>query len=145
MSSNVIYQLEYTLEQVEVAASELITKLKDYQIWAFKGDLGAGKTTLIKSICQVMGSEDTVTSPTFTLVNEYMAAEKIIYHFDFYRINNPQEAMDFGLFEYIDSGSLCLMEWPEKIDEILKDEKVAYVTILKSEDQVFRIMEVIAD
>ena len=83
------------------------------------GPMGVGKTTLIRVICRHLGVKTEVTSPTFALVNEYPAKEDLIYHFDFYRINKISEALDFGIEEYFDSGRWCLMEWPEKIDELL--------------------------
>ena len=82
--------------------------------------MGAGKTTIIKSICTALGATDTVTSPTFTLVNEYKtAAGRSLYHIDFYRIRKPEEVFDFGIEEYFDSGSFCFMEWPELIEDFL--------------------------
>lgn len=99
----------------EVAKS-IIEFAGDQRVWLLSGDLGAGKTTLIKEICKCMGVEDAVTSPTFALVNEYGANGPKVYHFDFYRINDEIEALDIGFDEYLGSGKLCLIEWPEKIE-----------------------------
>lgn len=90
---------------------------------AFHGAMGAGKTTFISALCRVLGAEDEASSPTFSLVNEYMVpGRKPIYHFDFYRIETPAEALDMGLDDYWDSGSLCFMEWPENVEEFLPDD-----------------------
>lgn len=86
---------------------------------AFKGDLGAGKTTLIKALCEKLGVQDAMSSPTFSIVNEYHSPKGIIYHFDFYRLKEPEEALDFGIDEYFESASHCFMEWPEMIGDYL--------------------------
>lgn len=102
------------------AAREIISELGDDRIVLFRGEMGAGKTTVISAVCQALGSADTVTSPTFALVNEYLDGEgNALYHFDFYRINDLREAYDLGYEEYFYSGNLCLVEWPEKIEELL--------------------------
>ena len=90
---------------------------------AFYGSMGAGKTTFITALCEVLGVRDVVCSPTFTIVNEYRdEAGEPVYHFDFYRINKLSEALDIGVFEYFDSGALCLVEWPEMIEELLPED-----------------------
>ena len=90
---------------------------------AFYGSMGAGKTTFITALCEELGVRDVVNSPTFTIVNEYRdGAGHPVFHFDFYRINRLSEALDIGLFEYFDSGALCLVEWPEMIEELLPDD-----------------------
>ena len=90
---------------------------------AFFGPMGAGKTTLIREICAQMGVTDTVTSPTFALINQYNTEDgRPIYHFDFYRINRPEEAFDLGYEEYFYGGDLCLVEWPEKVENLLPDD-----------------------
>ena len=95
--------------------------------------MGAGKTTFTTAVCKVLGvSEDAVSSPTFAIVNEYRSASgEPIYHFDFYRINKQAEALDIGLYEYLDSGALCLMEWPENIESLLPEETLKVsITVL---------------
>ncbi len=100
----------------------------------FKGEMGAGKTTLIKAICRELGVEDEVSSPTYSLVNEYLS-EKYgpVYHFDLYRIEDEMEAMDIGIEEYLDSGNFCLLEWPEKICNLLPDDCAeVYIQVTES-------------
>ena len=110
-------------------AEEVIASLDRRNVVAFFGPMGAGKTTLIREICAQLGSTDTVTSPTFALINRYDTAEGApIFHFDFYRIERPEEAFDMGYEEYFYSDGLCLVEWPEKVEELLPDE-VMKVTI----------------
>jgi tRNA threonylcarbamoyladenosine biosynthesis protein TsaE len=111
------------LGDVAEAAEEIIGALDGRNVIAFFCAMGAGKTTLIKEICAQLGSEDVVTSPTFALVNRYDAADgRAIYHFDFYRIDRPEEAFDMGYEEYFYSDGLCLVEWSEKIEELLPDD-----------------------
>lgn len=105
------------------AAEEIIGALDGRNVIAFFGAMGAGKTTLIREICALLGSEDVVTSPTFALVNRYESGKGFpIYHFDFYRIERPEEAFDMGYEEYFYSDGLCLVEWSEKIEELLPDD-----------------------
>jgi tRNA threonylcarbamoyladenosine biosynthesis protein TsaE len=108
------------LEDIRSAAREFIEQMGDDTVFAFYGSMGAGKTTFIKAICEELGVEDTINSPTFAIVNEYRSQSgELIYHFDFYRINKIDEAYDFGYEDYFYSGALCFIEWPEKIDELL--------------------------
>ncbi|MBE0668103.1 MAG: tRNA (adenosine(37)-N6)-threonylcarbamoyltransferase complex ATPase subunit type 1 TsaE, partial [Bacteroidales bacterium] len=98
------------------AAHRFLTATEGGHIFAFYGEMGSGKTTFIKAICRELGVTDTVTSPTFTLVNEYKRQNDLpVFHFDFYRIKNLTEVLDFGIEEYFDTLSPCFMEWPEKI------------------------------
>ena len=101
------------------AAPSIIAYAASYKIFLFYGDMGAGKTTLIKSLCASLGSTEVVTSPTFSIVNEYIGAKDKIYHFDFYRLKNQAEALDLGYEEYFYSGAYCFIEWPEKIPDLL--------------------------
>ncbi len=114
----------YQIANVSAVSAKIIDLAKDYKIWTFKGEMGAGKTTLIKSICKTLGVIDEVSSPTFSLVNEYITQNgKTVYHFDFYRIKSINEAYDMGIEEYFESGNICLIEWPNMVDEILLNEK----------------------
>jgi len=98
-------------------------QLKDFQVWLFYGDMGSGKTTLIKEICGTAGVLDSMSSPTFSIVNEYETRDRQrIYHFDFYRIKNEVEAYDIGTDEYLFSGSPCFIEWPEKIPSLIPEQ-----------------------
>ena len=108
------------LEELPAAARQLLPLINQHTIVAFYGAMGAGKTTLIKALCEAMGISNMVNSPTFALVNEYrLPAGKPVYHFDFYRINKIEEVYDMGYEDYFYSGDLCLIEWPELIESLL--------------------------
>jgi tRNA threonylcarbamoyladenosine biosynthesis protein TsaE len=110
------------LESLPNAAQLLLENFQEDRVFAFYGSMGAGKTTLIKSICRVLGSKDNITSPTFALINEYTTADQsYIYHFDFYRIKKLEEAFDLGYEDYIYSGNYCFIEWPEMIESLLPE------------------------
>lgn len=113
-----------SLDEISCAAEEFLREIGDRRIIAFYAPMGAGKTTFTSAICKCLGVEqDAVGSPTFSIVNEYRSAEgEPIFHFDFYRLTKIAEAMDIGLYDYLDSGALCLLEWPENIEEILPEE-----------------------
>lgn len=112
-----------SLNDLDKVADALLESLNGRNVVAFFAPMGAGKTTLISAIMERMGSQDTVTSPTFALVNQYYTeSEEPVYHFDFYRINSIAEAFDMGYEEYFYSGDLCLVEWPEKIEQLLPED-----------------------
>lgn len=109
-----------TLEELAEAAEILTSNFAHQHVFAFYGEMGAGKTTFIRAICQELGTKDSVSSPTYGLVNEYaLPSGKSIYHFDFYRIKSIDEAVEIGLDEYLHSGDWCFIEWPENIESLL--------------------------
>ena len=123
-----------SLEEIGKAAQEFVAAMGDRKVFAFYGKMGAGKTTFIKAVCEELGVEDVINSPTFAIVNEYVDGEgEPIYHFDFYRIKNVQEVMDIGYEDYVYSGNVCFMEWPELIENLLPDDAVK-VTIEEEMD-----------
>ncbi len=117
------------LKELPEIARKLVEQFPEERVFAFYGKMGAGKTTFIQSVCRVLGSDDTVTSPTFALINEYNTQKNgSVFHFDFYRIKNLEEVFDLGYEDYLYSGSYCLIEWPELIEPLLP-EKVVRVKI----------------
>lgn len=106
------------LDSLPEAASGILNYASGTKIFLFEGEMGAGKTTLIKEICKQLGSADTVSSPTYSIVNEYPCDQGRIYHFDFFRIKDESEAFDLGFEEYLYSGEYCFIEWPEKIPNL---------------------------
>ena len=114
-----------SLGKIADAAQEFVAQMGHRRVFAFYGGMGAGKTTFIKALCQQLGVKDAVTSPTFAIVNEYGSDIGPIYHFDFYRIKNLAEVMDLGFDDYAYSGHLCLMEWPELIEDLLPADTVS--------------------
>jgi len=126
--------ITYTLDNIKDIASLLIDKLSDYKIWAFNADMGTGKTTLINEICNQLGVKETSSSPTFSIINEYENDKgDVIYHYDFYRIEIPEEVFDLGVEEQFYSGSLCLMEWSDNIAAYLPEETLI-ITIRNNDD-----------
>lgn len=123
------------------AAKKILKVTSGKKLLAFYGSMGAGKTTIIKAVCKILGAGDIVSSPTFTLVNEYRTLNgETIYHIDFYRIKKTEEVFDFGIEEYFSSGSYCFMEWPELIQEILPPETVTVKITVDNENQ--RIIDI---
>ena len=111
------------IEDLDRAAAELLKEIGDNTLVAFYAPMGSGKTTFTTAICRVLGVTDPVGSPTFAIVNEYLREDgDSLYHFDFYRINKLAEAIEIGLYDYLDSGCLCIMEWPENIEDLLPEE-----------------------
>lgn len=110
-----------SLDEIPEVANKIINKLQ-YKLITFEGEMGAGKTTFIKEFVKALGTNDDVSSPTFSIVNEYETDNGIVYHFDFYRLNHEEEALDFGIEEYLYSNQYCLMEWPNKIANFIPDE-----------------------
>ena len=128
----------HSVDELSIAAEALIESMQESNVFAFFGAMGAGKTTFIKSICKMLGVENVVNSPTFAIINEYVRPNgEPIFHFDFYRLNSLQESIDIGYQEYVESGHLCLMEWPEKIENLLPDNCV-YVYIQSDDNTGLR-------
>jgi tRNA threonylcarbamoyladenosine biosynthesis protein TsaE len=122
------------LDELDSLAATILQHIGDKKVVLFKGEMGAGKTTLIKAICKHLGVVSTVSSPTFSLVNEYHTANgEIIYHFDFYRINKLSEVYDMGYEEYFFSGHRCFIEWPEKIEPLINFETTLVHVNVKDE------------
>ena len=134
----------------EVAATDILEKCGDRRVFAFNGNMGAGKTTFIKCLCEAMGTEDVVNSPTFAIVNVYEVEElkgengKVkteVYHFDCYRIKDLREAMDMGTEEYLYSGNYCFIEWAEMIEPLLPDDLVTVeIEVLENGDRELRVL-----
>jgi tRNA threonylcarbamoyladenosine biosynthesis protein TsaE len=112
------------LNELSAVAEELLVFANGEKFFIFEGEMAAGKTTFIKEICAALGTRDIVSSPTFSIVNEYETESGLVYHFDFYRLKNLQEAYDIGYEEYFYSGDYCLVEWPTKVEELLPERYV---------------------
>ena len=113
------------LSEINIVAKQFIDRIDNEKVFAFYGSMGAGKTTFIKAVCEELGVKETITSPTFAIINEYKDGEgNSIYHFDFYRINKLEEAFDFGYEDYFYSGNLCFIEWPELVESLLPENTV---------------------
>ena len=128
------------IDHIREAAREFIEHIGERRVFAFYGKMGAGKTTFVKAICEELGVDDVITSPTFAIINEYSLTSHLlpltsdsIYHFDFYRIKKLEEVYDMGYEDYFYSGALCFIEWPELIEDILPDDAVR-VSIAEQED-----------
>lgn len=120
-------------------ATKLLTFAGEEKIFLFDGEMGAGKTTFIKTFCKVLGVNDSVSSPTYSIVNEYVGKKNAVYHFDFYRIKNIQEAYDLGYEEYFYGGGICLIEWPEKVEELLPNHYIKVeISILSENSRAFK-------
>lgn len=129
-----------SLYELKYVAQEVIESLEGRTVVLLRGEMGAGKTTLISRIAAYLGAEDTVTSPTFALVNQYEGSDCRIYHFDFYRIEEIEEVFDLGYEEYFYSGDLCFVEWPEKIEPLLPDDAMTVrITVGEDEHRIFEI------
>lgn len=119
-------EIIYELDEIESAAKQFLNLAKDFRISAFSGDLGAGKTTFISRLCQLMGVVETVSSPTYSIIQEYRTKDtnEIIYHIDLYRINDEEEARNAGIEDSLLSGEICWVEWPEKVPSIFPEKTV---------------------
>jgi tRNA threonylcarbamoyladenosine biosynthesis protein TsaE len=131
------------IAQLPMAAKKLLDFAKTHRFFVFEGEMAAGKTTFIKAFCEALGINDVVSSPTFSIVNEYESPQGPVYHFDFYRLKNLQEAYDIGYEEYFYSNCFCLVEWPEKIEALLPEHYIKVkITITGSEQRMFEFIEI---
>ncbi len=132
--------LTYTLQELPKVAKELITNVPTKTL-LFNAEMGVGKTTLIKEICKQLGVEDTISSPTYSLVNEYQGNGSLIYHFDFYRILHEEEAYDIGFEEYLDEKNWIFIEWPKKVHRLLPENCVKINIKLQNDGKRILLME----
>ena len=126
-----------SLANIDDAAKEFVATMGDETVYAFYGEMGAGKTTFINALCKALGVEkDTTNSPSFSIINEYRSdtTAELIYHFDLYRLENLEEAFDIGVEDYFDSGALCLLEWPERVEDILPNDTVKVEIKINDDD-----------
>lgn len=124
------------LSDIDIVAQKFVENIGDKKVFAFYGEMGAGKTTFIKAICKVLGVTETITSPTFAIVNEYSTENgEPIFHFDFYRIKNIEEAYDFGYEDYFYSGHICFIEWPQLVEPILPEGVVNVQIVVEDNEQ----------
>ena len=125
-------EITFSLHQIDSAAQQILAANPE-KVILFNGEMGAGKTTLIKALCRALGIHDTTSSPTFSLVNEYVSdAGQTVYHFDVYRLKNESEALDMGIDEYLYSGNYCFIEWPDKIPNLIpENHSVVSLTVLQ--------------
>jgi tRNA threonylcarbamoyladenosine biosynthesis protein TsaE len=132
-----------TLEELPKVAQALLSYANDQRFFIFEGEMAAGKTTFIKTFCEALGVTDVVSSPTFSIVNEYESSHGAVYHFDFYRLKNLQEAYDIGYEEYFYSGSYCLVEWPSKVEELLPEAYIkVQITVTDKGQRLFEFSKV---
>ncbi|HZJ80731.1 MAG TPA: tRNA (adenosine(37)-N6)-threonylcarbamoyltransferase complex ATPase subunit type 1 TsaE [Dysgonamonadaceae bacterium] len=130
------------LSDIDIVAQRFVDKMDQSNVFAFYGEMGAGKTTFIKAICKALGVEETITSPTFAIVNEYTKDDgDPIFHFDFYRIKNIEEAYDFGYEDYFYSGHLCFIEWPQLVEPLLPESVVKVQIVVEDNEQRSIIVE----
>ena len=135
-------KLKYTLDTIHVVSDHIKDLINNYTIFLFEGDMGSGKTTLIKQVVKDIGISENVKSPTFSLVNEYIENDLIIFHFDLYRINKENELDSIGFYEYLDSGKLCFIEWPNiAIQNIYKDYVLIKISITNDSEREIEILK----
>ncbi|TDS13917.1 tRNA (adenosine(37)-N6)-threonylcarbamoyltransferase complex ATPase subunit type 1 TsaE [Sphingobacterium paludis] len=132
--------LVHSLAELRTVAEKILSSFPDDRIFLFHGEMGAGKTTLINALCKSLGVQEATSSPTFSIVNEYRFASGTVFHFDFYRLKNEEEALDLGYEEYFYSGNYCFVEWPEKIANLLPSDAVnIYIETLSPEQRKISI------
>lgn len=135
-------KLKYTLDTIHIVSDHIKDLVNNYTIFLFEGEMGSGKTTLIKQIVKDIGISENVKSPTFSLVNEYIKNDLIIFHFDLYRINKENELDSIGFYEYLDSGKLCFIEWPNiAIQNINKDYVLIKISVTSDSEREIEILK----
>ena len=120
--------------ELGAVAQQLLSFANGNRFFTFEGEMAAGKTTFIKALCEILGVKEVVSSPTFSIVNEYESTDRLIYHFDFYRLKNLHEAYDIGYEDYFYSDAICLIEWPTKVEELLPEEYIKIEIIIIDEN-----------
>jgi len=132
---DVVVSKPFRLAELEVVAQELLQKAGSHRVWLLNGEMGSGKTTLIKAVCSALGVHAGMTSPTFSIINEYHTASgEPVYHFDFYRLKHENEALDIGAEEYFDSGRYCFIEWPDRVPSLIPSRHfLLNLTIMEKE------------
>jgi tRNA threonylcarbamoyladenosine biosynthesis protein TsaE len=130
------------MKDLQVVAKELLRETQQ-RVWLLNGEMGAGKTTLVKAICEELGVNNGMSSPTFSIINQYNGTDKTIYHFDFYRLKNEAEAFDIGVEEYLESGNYCFLEWSEKITHLIPPN--SFQVRIKLDTNTTRIIEYLAN
>ena len=138
-------EVNFTLEEISATAKAVLADMANYKVFAFHGEMGAGKTTFIHALCEVMGVQDVVTSPTFSIINQYKtsdpqgpAGDRTVYHMDLYRIKDENEAINAGIEDCLYSGDICLVEWPEKAEGIFPDNTL-HITISSVDDNTRKL------
>ncbi len=132
------------VDELELVSQQILSFAGNEKIFMFYGQMGAGKTTLINSLCAKLGTQDKTSSPTFSIVNEYSLANGSIFHFDFYRLKNQNEAFDFGYEDYFYSGNYCFIEWPEKIPDLWPDSFVEIrIEVLDDDKRIIELKKII--
>ena len=132
-------EVNYTLEQIHQTAIKLLAASSGYKLFAFHGEMGTGKTTFIHALCEAMGVKDAVTSPTFSIINQYKTADgQTVYHMDLYRVKDENEAINAGVEDCLYSGNICLVEWPEKAPGIFPDSTL-HITITSVDDNTRKL------
>jgi tRNA threonylcarbamoyladenosine biosynthesis protein TsaE len=135
-------KLKYTLDTIHIVSNHIKDLINNYTIFLFEGNMGSGKTTLIKQIVKDIGISENVKSPTFSLVNEYIENDLIIFHFDLYRINKENELDSIGFYEYLDSGKLCFIEWPNiVIQNIYKEYVLIKISVISDSEREIEILK----
>ena len=138
-------KIKYTLDEIDLVAKKLLKKFKN-KVIIFNGEVGSGKTTLIRSIVNELGTYDKISSPTFSIVNEYKVLNGIVYHFDFYRINNHNEALDIGIYEYLNSENWNFIEWADKIQVLLPKNLIKInLSVISHQKRELEFLEIDSD